>query len=964
MSDIRTLLFTDVVDSTAQSEKLGDAAMTALWAAHDRVARDLLPRWRGREIDKADGLLLMFERVADGVGYALAYHRALAALDTPLEARAGLHVGAVVLRENNPSDVALGAKPLEVEGIAKPTAARVMSLARGGQTLLTAAARAALGEVELKIESHGHWRLKGLAEPAELFEIGDAGSPFIPPQARGAKGYRVVCQGDQWLPADQVRHSLPAEGDAFVGRHDALVELARRFDEGARLVSVVGIGGCGKTRLATRFASSWLGDFPGGAWFCDLAAARSADGIVHAVALALDVPLGVADPVVQLGNVIAGRGDCLVILDNFEQVARHAEETLGRWLSRAGKARFLVTSREVLGLAGEETFALAPMPAADAAELFLRRAEAAKRDFVPSEQDRAAIAPLVKLLDGLPLAIELAAARVRVMPPHTLLARMSERFKLLSSTGGRRDRQATLRATFDWSWGLLADGDKAALAQLSVFEGRFTLRAVEALLELPPDTEAPWAIDVMQSLVNKSFVRRIGERFDLLGTVQEYAGEHLRSAGRYPGSGPQAHEAAQARHGAFFATLDEKEAIADGCADLDNLVAACRRAVERGDAPTAVRALENAWAAVGLRGPFRFGIELAAQVRDMPGLAAAQRARAECVAGIVLEKAGRSGEARTSLETALFLAREARDRRCEARVLGNLGYLFRSEGRTDERLVHLTEALTLAHEIQDRTLQCELHNGLGTFNYEMGRLETARTEYEAALALARSLGDRRWEGGVLGNLANLHADLGHMDEARSDYEDGLAAAREIGHRQWEGNMLCNLGFLLLTQRRLEEARSHFEAALAVARDMGHARLECVALGNLGIVLDSLGCAPEAQGQFEAALVIARQIGEHRFEGQFLGYLGLLHARQGRPQEARRCLDSGEALLRSVSDRLSMGVLLCGRAEAEQHAGDTAAARVALVEARALAIDAGSAPESELGQALVRVAALLDCSATA
>ena len=147
------------------------------------------------------------------------------------------------------------------------------------------------------------------------------------------------------------------------------------------------------------------------------------------------------------------------------------QDTLGRWLDRAADARFLVTTREVLGLPGEEVLALAPLPPAEAADLFMQRAEAAKAGFRPNAEDRAAIAPLVALLEGLPLAIELAAARVRVMPPRTLLLRMSERFKLLASSGGRVDRQATLRAVFDWSWELLSLPEKAALAQLSVFEG-------------------------------------------------------------------------------------------------------------------------------------------------------------------------------------------------------------------------------------------------------------------------------------------------------------------------------------------------------------------------------------------------------------------------------------------------------------------------------------------------------------
>jgi predicted ATPase/class 3 adenylate cyclase/Tfp pilus assembly protein PilF len=958
MTDVRALLFTDVVDSTRLAEQMGDAASAVLWVAHDRYARDLLPRWRGREIDRTDGLVLMFDAADDAVGYALAYHAALARLEPPLKARAGVHVGPVTLRENSATDVALGAKPLEVEGIAKSLAARVMATALGGQTLLTSDARAALGATTAQLKSHGHWRFKGIAEPVELYEAGGEHAPFTPP-GDGLKAYRVVRQRDLWLPARNVRYSLPAERDSFVNRREAMLELARRFDAGARLVSVLGMGGSGKTRLATRFAWTWLGDFPGGVWFCDLSQARSADGVVQAVAEALDVQLGRQDPVVQLGHAVAGRGPCLVILDNFEQVLRYAEETLGHWLSRAVDACFLVTTREVLGLAGEQAFALAPLAAPDAAELFRRRAESAKHDFAPSAVERGAIDKLVKLLDGLPLAIELAAARVRIMPPHMLLQRMGERFKLLSSAGGRQDRQATLRSTFDWSWDLLPQAEKAALAQLSVFEGGFTLAAAEAVLDLSPHAQAPWPVDAVQWLVDKSFVRQVSEqRFDMLDTVREYVAEHLRTQGRYAGSGAPALAAARARHAAYYAGFSEKQAIADACADLDNLIVACRRAAAVGDAHVAVGALENAWAALRLRGPFRAAIELAGTVCTAPGLAPGEQARAERIAGAALDAAGQTAEARLRFEAALSLARQAGDRHCEALALGNLGNLHRNEGRMDEGRAHLTAALAMACAIKDRSLQCELHNGLGNLNFAMGRLDEAGVEYESALAIARELGDRRWEGGTLGNLGNLHTHQGRMEEGRDDYEAGLAAAREIGNRQWEGNMLCNLGFMHLTQQRLDEARSQFEQALVVAREMGHARLECIVLGNLGIVFGSLGRPGDALVNYEAALAVARRIGERRYEGQFLNYLGLLHARQQRWDEARLSLDAGEALLREVSDKVSLGVLLCSRAEAEHLAGAAAAARVALREARILVAEAGSGPESEFGLSLARVEALL------
>ena len=958
MNDAHALLLTDIVDSTSLSGSIGDAAMARVWAAHDRAARDLLRAWRGREIDKSDGMLLLFGAAADAVRYALAYHRAIASLDVPLKARAGLHVGAVLIRENSAADIALGAKPLEIDGIAKPTAARVMSVARGGQTLLTADARSALEEFSLPLCSHGHWRLKGVAEPVELFEVGDdAASPVIPP-VDGDKAYRVVRQGDLWLPARQVRHRLPAEADAFVGRNEQIRDLARRLESDARLVSIIGIGGSGKTRLVARFAWTVLGDFPGGTWFCDLSGARGVDGIAHAVGRALDVPLGKEDPVVQLGNAIAGHGRCLLILDNFEQVARYAEETLGRWLSRANEARFVATTREVLGLPGEQVLALPPLPQSDAAALFAQRARAAKQDFRVTPDDEQAILELARLLDGLPLAIELAAARVRVMSPKSLVERMSERFRLLASTGGRQDRQATLRSTFDWSWDLLSPPDKSALAQLSVFDSGFTLDSAEAVLDLSACGDAPWVADAVQSLVDKSLVRQLENgRFDLLVSVQEYAATHLRSEGRFPGSGPAAQASAEVRHFSHFGGLDAERAIENRCADVDNLVAACLRAIARGAETEAVGALRGAWAALKLRGPYRVGVELAAIVRVMPDLDPAIRAQVDEIAGDALGVSGKVAEARVHLAAALALARNAGDRKCEARVRNRLGLLDINAGDTDQGRSHFEAALALSREVEDGVIEWEAHNGLGNAWETQGRFDPARTHFEAALRTARRLGDRRREGRTLGNLGILHVEQGQFDEGRALYEEALALAREMGDRQWEGNTLSNLGLLHQLEGRPSEAMPALEAALVVAREMGNVRFEGIVLCNLGIVYDALSRFDEARLRLEAALTKAREAKDQRSEGQFLGYFALVHAHQRRFEEARHCLETGESLLHAVSDRFSLGILQCNRAETEQLTGAVDAASAALDEAQSLAKEVGAGPQSELGQAIRRVLSL-------
>lgn len=958
MSEHAALLQIDIVDSTKLGEALGDAAMSALWTEHDRLARDLLREWRGREIDKSDGFLLLFAEANDAVGYALAYHRVLAGLRPRVSARAGVHVGPVITRANPAADVARGAKPIEVEGVVKPITSRVMSLASGGQTLLTSqAAKAALATTSLRLQSHGYWRIHGVEEPIELFEVGDDGTHFIPP-ADTPKVYRVVRHDDLWLPARTVRHTLPAERDPFVGRRRQLQDLARRFDSGSRLVSLLGVGGTGKTRLAQRYGWVWLGEYPGGAWFCDLSQARSLDGIVHAVAQGLDIPLGNADPVVQLGHALAGRGRCLVILDNFEQVSRFAKDTVGVWLERAADARFVVTTREVLGIAGEETVDVSPLNPEEAAKLFLQRAASARHQFEPTADERAAIDQLVTLLDGLPLAIELAAARVRVMSPLALLRRVDERFRLLRSPGGQRPpRQTTLRAAFDWSWDLLSDSEKAALAQLSVFEGGMTIAAVESVLDLSDFEDPPWPVDALQSLVEKSLVRRTEhDRFSMLSTVHEYASERLTQGST--AKVPVLKAGAEARHGAFFSRLSAAQAVADGCSELDNLVAACRRAVARGDVPVAVGALENAWAALHLRGPFRVGIELTERAAAMPQLGTAERARVERVAGEAFAASGKTAESEASFDRALDGALSTGDRRLAGHVMGHLGDLKLNAGHVEESRQRLTTALDIAVQTNDKLLECKAEWGLGNLHEHLGDMKSARRHFESGLTASRVAGDRRWEGGSLGNLGLLCHVEGNSREAERHYSAALSIACELADRQWEGNTRCNLGLLHHANGRLQEAEAEMMASLALARELGHARLEGIVLCNLGLTYEALQLPADAVEHHQAALRVIRVLGDKRYEGQVLNHLGSLYAHQRRFEEARACFDEGEALLTAVADRLNLALLLCSSCELECLDGNTAAAADSLRRANTLAVDTGAPDDSELGRSLSRSRALL------
>jgi predicted ATPase/class 3 adenylate cyclase len=940
VSERLALVFTDVVDSTQLNEQLGDEAMQPLWAAHDAGARALIRRWRGREIGRSDGFLVAFTTVDDAVAFALAYHRSLSQLPVPIRARVGVHWGPVTLRENRPEDTALGATLYEIDGVALPVAARVMAAAMGGQTLLTEQAAKELREPAQRLVSHGHWRFKGVSEPVEVFEIGDENAPRMPPPD-SAKAYRVVHQEDAWVPLRELPHNLPAERDLFVGQAETLRRLARRFDDGARLVTLLGMGGIGKTRLARQYGRAWLGEYPGGVWFCDLSVARTMEGVVHAVAQALDVPLGSGDAVEQLRLVIAARGTCLLILDNFEQVAAYADRTLGAWLQGTPEGRFLVTSREVLGISGEQVFPVEALERADAERLFALRAAAAGMGSDTLDTHSGAISVLVELLEKIPLAIELAAARAAVLPPEALLQRMSQRFQLLRS-GARHDRQATLRAVFDWSWELLSATEQSALVQLSVFEGGFTLESGEATT----DTDGEWFPDVVQSLANKSWLRRLsGKRFGLLQSVREYAEEHASSPGRLK----RDLEAARSRHWKYFATLPDELAACRN--EMDNLVAACQRAAAEQAPEPAIALLQRSWLCLKVTGPFAAALPL---IQALDGLATEGPLRADLavVAVHVHLLLGRPDGASAWLQQGMLHARTPTAR---ARLHALAADLMMETGRAEEAAEELQQGFAYLQAADDPGLRMELSILMGACAAMQSDAASALQHYRRALLLARKAGDDAGAGGVLGNIGEVLFNQGDLHAARAHFHEALAVLAPIGHKRWEGNTRCNLGLLCHALGDEENARAELERALQIARDIGHLRLEATVLCNLGITLMELGNPDRAIDTLKRAVSLAQTLGDPRAEGQFRIYLAQALARQGCLDDATSVIEAAERLLRNTGDDLSLVIALCTKCEVAASRKQMDCAIRSYREAQILASTSSIAPESEAGVALRRSA---------
>jgi predicted ATPase/class 3 adenylate cyclase/Tfp pilus assembly protein PilF len=1006
------ILLIDLVDSTKLVDELGDIGAAEIFARHDRRARDLLAKHGGTEVDHTDGFLFTFDEPGDAIRFALDYHAGMG----ELRARAAIHVGPVIRRENTAADVARGAKRVDVEGLAKPVTARLAGIAGPGQTLLSAAAKSAIEDAvpeQAEIILHGHYRLKGIEEPIEVFELARRGAraPRTPPPDV-EKAYRVFQADGTWYPAKQIRQNLPVELDPFVGRTEELKSLWNRLSGNARLVTVSGPAGTGKTRLVRRYGWTHLADWPGGVYFCDLSEARSCEGILFSVASALGVGLAKDDPSRQIGHAIAGRPRCLVILDNFEQVIEHAAETLGHWLERAVDATFVVTSRARLNLAGETLLPLDPMDLEqDALELFETRASAQSPGFRLNGVDRRLAQEVVRLLDGLPLAIELAAARMRVLSLAQILDKMRNRFALLSRRSHGLERQGTLRTAIDWSWNLLLGWEKGALAQCAAFDGGFTLEAAEAVVDLSEWADPPGILDVVQALVDKSLLRiwrpaaassdgsGREPRFGMFISIREYARERL------DGMGPMTLLAAEERHGRYFARHGAAASLAalygaQGTSrraslslELDNLVLACRRAIARNDGAAAMATYLATWEVLELRGPFSVGVRLGVEVLALAELAQIDRVETCAAAAAACRMAGRAAEARALLEEALSLLRQTPNRRLEGIVRGSLGTLSREQGRIDEARAELEAALAIHEEVGNDRALGTAHSTLGGIHFEQGRIDDALRHLRRAAAVHREMGNRRDEGIALGNQAILHFDQGRLDEARSAYEESLSVAREIGDRRVEGmvlgnlsivlhelgkrseaqplyetalsihrevgnrrfesNVLCNLGNLLLEEGQVDEALRHYESALPISQELGDVRQQGLVLSNLGNVYHQRGDA-RALETYEEALAMHVKVGNRRDQGIVLGILAELFAAEGHLEKAQDAIDRGEALLRGVGNQIEIAKVMCARGFVNLAMGSPPAARMALGEAETISLAIGADTDSDLGR---KIAAL-------
>jgi len=753
----------------------------------------------------------------------------------------------------------------------------------------------------------------------------------------------------KWLPPEERRAlAAPAKGaletrrvsrGALIGRRRLREAIAGHLERGERLLTLVGCAGVGKTRLALEAAAGW----PRGAALCDLTEARSRAEILRLVGEGLGVPLTSRDAETQLGHALRARGSLLLVLDNLEHLSADAGALIARWTGMAPDLRVLGTSRSRLRAEGEVAVEVGPLSLLEAIELFAQRGRRANPDgFRLRPEQRARVGALVERLDRLPLGIELAAARLSVLPLDEISRRLAERFRLLRGRLRDPGRRA-LAGALGWSWDLLSPAAQATLAQVSVFRGGFELAAAEAVVDLSahpgrPGAPAPEVLDLLEALVEDHLLTREpgedGARYGLFESIRAFAGEKLSA---------DAGADAVARHAAHFGAMGQEDAIEALSRrgglwhrrrlhrSLDNLVAGAQRA--EGD--PAGECCLAAMAALGFLGPLAAGADLAAQLLSRGALSPSIRRRLLHQRGYLLRIAGETKRAGAPLEAALAMSRAAGDRSAEGRVLGSLGALHASLGQLGAARRHMEAALAALREGDDPTGD-RRHEGivldnLGTLHKEQGRMDVALPLFGEALAIYRAVGDWRSEGRALNNLGNLHSRQGRRGAAREHFEAALTVYREVAadrvrDRRGEGQVLANLGYLHKEQGRLDTARGHFEAALTLAREIGSRWGEGSAMVKLGALHHMQGRRRLAREQYEGALAVYREIGNRRGEAMMLSNLGLLQMQRGQMAPAERLFEAALAVHREMGRRRSESLVLnnLGLLHLEQGRLDTAA----------------------------------------
>lgn len=942
-----SFLFTDIEGSTHLLQKLGDRYPAAL-DEHFAILRAAVSGRSGIELGTAgDALFVVFERAADALAAAVQAQLALRDHawpgDEPLRVRMGIHTGEATVR------------PDGYTGLAVNLAARLCAAGHGAQILISEATRLVGGEAipdTVGLRDLGFHRLKDLPEPERLYQVLH---PDLPSDFPG-------------LRLDAVPGNLPKQITTFVGRRRERAAAAERLRGDARLVTLTGSGGCGKTRLALQVAADVVDDYSHGAWLIELADIQEPHLVGPAVAAALDVREEAGRPLLETIAAAIGGKRLLLILDNCEHLVAACADVAEALLMACPALHVLASSQEALGVLGETVLRVPPLsfpPAAAAAtpdalrlyesvELFVDRATRRRPGFHLTADNADAVAQICRRLDGIPLAIELAAARITVLSPQQIAARLDDQFRLL--TGGSRSalpRQQTLRAAVEWSDRLLAERDRRLLRLLSVFAGGWTLEAAIAVCGAaagPEPLDDLEMLDLHERLVARSLVvveeQDGASRYRLLETIRQFAREKLIESGDVTPlrSGHLDWCTALAAEAEPKLTgPDQGVWLARLATEYDNLRTAMEWAASHPSGTSRLlwltASLWRYWLIKGEWTEGRAWLDRALAVTE--GERSATRARALAAAGDLATEQADYETADPLLRESLTIWDELGDQEGRAKALNHLGNLACSRFDYESARRYLNEALDLRRRAgNDRGMAVTLRN-LGSVAALQRDHESAQSLYTEALALARGLGEKRVIATLTHALSEVLVFDGDWASGRALAEEGLVIARDLGDKQAIAEhlvVLAGIDRFGPDGGEDSDAAAMLAEALDLWQALGSRDAAAWAQGTLGGIALAAGDVASARDHYEAALARWREVGDIAAVSQVLNLAGWAAMQQGDLAHARAWLEEAIPLARKVDDPAQLSSTLHSLAELARIDRDLAQAD----ELAAEAIDAGHA----------------------
>lgn len=931
-----TFLFTDIEGSTRLWQEHSDQMKVNL-ARHDALLRQAIERNEGCVFKTVgDAFCAAFQTAAQGVKAALESQQALAKEnwgEALIKVRMGLHTGDAEERDN------------DYFGNTVNRVARLMSAGHGGQILISLATQELMRDKlpeGVSLVDLGERRLKDLIRPERIYQLNMEGLRDSFPALKTLDAYR---------------HNLPAQTTSFIGREKEITDIKHAISE-HRLVTLAGPGGTGKTRLSLQVAADLLDQFPNGVWFAELAPVTDPGLIPQTILAAADIQIQQGRNALDSLLDFLREKTSLVVLDNCEHLVDACAKLADTLLASSANLKILASSREALGVKGEMAWRVPSLSIPDlkhlppleqllqyeAVQLFIERARLVQQNFAANNDNAPAVAQICSRLDGIPLAIELAASRIRMMSAEQISARLDDRFRLL--TGGSRTalpRQQTLRSLIDWSYDLLSENEKLLLRRLAVFIGGWTLEAAEQVCS-DGQIHADDILDLLAHLVDKSLIaldeQSAQSRYRILETIRQYAREKLLDTGEG--------EKLRIRHLTYFLDLVEASVLHFFRAeqiewldklerDHDNLLAALEWALERaqGDPPEAalrlVGALRSFWL---MRGYWVEAKEWSARALEIPGQSkdTLNWARAlfcvesfkdeyeksveafdECIAlfrmfddqtgladallfkGMFVRNNLDWTSGQSLIAESLNLFRAAKDERGAARALYQLGWCaYRERDLTSTRR-YFEESLKLSRGLGDRRFAAVALMSLGSIAMDQGDYDAARWFCEESLSLGRELNDKHGISMYLKSLARMEQGLGNYRVAEQLSEESLVLTKELGSRYDVSYALLDIGRVARFQGNYEKAKECYSESLALFRAINEKPGIALSLWGMGVLA-------RIQSDFESAnlflgesLSIAKELKDQEIAVYVLEEFAALSAAQGQAKHAAILFGAAEAM---------------------------------------------------------------------